>query len=478
MLVEDFAREVSGGSFGDLRLNKRSRMLAEALAKKPNMSIPAALGGKADIAGCYRFFNNEKVSPDQILQPHVEATYQRINAVDFVLLVQDTTEIDLTRPEQQVDGAGPMDCESRRGAFFHPTMAFDASGVPLGIVGQQSWTREEISSDSKAEKNKKRKQTPINEKESFRWLQGLQYAERTAAACPETTCVCVGDSEADIYDVFAAATTSEHGNLHLLVRAGQKRNTTDGQDWYDQVRETAMVAEQTITIRPRKAKIGTGKSARSRSRKGRTARIEIRKTTIELCRPGTADKRLPKSITVNVVLCEEPNPPEGEDPISWLLVTTLPIKTDEEVQQIISGYCIRWQIEVFFRTLKSGCRIERRRFEAIDRVLNCLAFYSMVAWRVMFVCHLGRDCPEMDCEVIFETSEWKSVYSVLGRKIPEQGCPSLNEVVRAIAQLGGFIDRPKDNPGTQTLWVGLQRAYDLSNAWNCFGPGAKNFSTS
>lgn len=250
MLVEDFAREVSGGSFGDLRLNKRSRMLAEALAKKPNMSIPAALGGKADIAGCYRFFNNEKVSPDQILQPHVEATYQRINAVDFVLLVQDTTEIDLTRPEQQVDGAGPMDCESRRGAFFHPTMAFDASGVPLGIVGQQSWTREEISSDSKAEKNKKRKQTPINEKESFRWLQGLQYAERTAAACPETTCVCVGDSEADIYDVFAAATTSEHGNLHLLVRAGQKRNTTDGQDWYDQVRETAMVAEQTITIRP------------------------------------------------------------------------------------------------------------------------------------------------------------------------------------------------------------------------------------
>ena len=102
----------------------------------------------------------------------------------------------------------------------------------------------------------------------------------------------------------------------------------------------------------------------------------------------------------------------------------------------------------------------------------------MVAWRVMFVCHLGRDCPEMDCEVIFETSEWKSVYSVLGRKIPEQGCPSLNEVVRAIAQLGGFIDRPKDNPGTQTLWVGLQRAYDLSNAWNCFGPGAKNFSTS
>lgn len=476
MLVDEFAREVSGGAFGDARLNTRARKLAEALAKKPNMSIPAALGGKADIAGCYRFFNNDKVSPDQILQPHIEATYQRIDAIDFALLVQDTTEIDLTRPEQQVDGAGPMDSESRRGAFFHPMMAFDADGVPLGIVGQQSWTRDAISNDTKAEKNKKRRQKPIEEKESFRWLQGLRCAERTAAVCYDTTCVCIGDSESDIYDVFAAAAASEQDNLQLLVRAGQKRNTTDGQDWADQVRETAMIAGQTISIRPRKAKIGDGKSARSRSREGRTAQLEIRKATIELRRPVDGDKRLPESITVNVVLCEETKPPEGEDPISWMLVTTLPIETDEDIQRIISAYCIRWQIEVYFRTLKSGCRIERRRFETIDRVLNCLAFYSMIAWRVMYVCHLGRECPEMDCEVIFEPSEWKSVYAILGLEIPEQGCPKLNQMVRAVARLGGFIDRPKNHPGTQTLWIGLQRTFDLSNAWNCFGPGTKNFS--
>ena len=477
MLVDEFAREVSGGSFGDTRLNKRARKMAEALAKKPNLSIPAALGGKADIEGCYRFFNNGKVTPDQILQPHVEATYERIDAVNFVLLVQDTTEIDLTRPQQRVEGAGPMDSEARRGAFFHPMIAFDFHGVPLGIVGQQSWTREEISSDSKAAKNKKRKQIPIEEKESFRWLKGLRCAERTAAACPETTCVCVGDSESDIYDVFAAAAANGQDNLELLVRAGQKRNTTDGQDWADQVRKTTVIAGQTITIRPRNAKIGDGKSARSRSREGRSAELEIRKATIEVRRPEHGDKRLPKSITVNVVLCEETNPPKGEDPISWMLVTTLPIETEEDVQRIISAYCIRWQIEVYFRTLKSGCRIERRRFETIDRVLNCLAFYSMVAWRVMYVCHLGRECPEMDCEVIFEPSEWKSVYTILGLEIPEQGCPSLNEIVRAIARLGGFIDRPKNHPGTQTLWIGLQRTYDLSNAWDCFGPGAKNFST-
>ena len=477
MSIADLSDELSGCQFGDSRLTKRARKLADALSHKPNISIPAALqSSKADIEACYRFFNNEKVTPEKILQPHIEATRQRIDQVDFVLLVQDTTEIDLTRPEQQVEGAGPMDCQSRRGAFYHPMIAFDADGVALGIVGQKSWIREEISKATKAEKNKKRRETPIEEKESYRWIEGLQCAEQTAVACPETTCVCVGDSESDIYDVFAAANKSEQPNLQLLVRAGQNRNTTEQQDWAEQVRQSAKIGDQMVTVRGRKAKIGGGNSARSRSRKGRTAELEIRKATIEICRPVHGGQRLPATITVNVVLCEEVNPPEGEDAISWMLVTTLPIETDEDVQRVISAYCVRWQIEVYFRTLKSGCRIERRRFENLDRVLNCLAFYSVVAWRLMYVCHLGRECPEIDCEVIFEPSEWKSVYTILGVELPASGCPSLNEMVRAIARLGGFIDRPKNHPGTQTLWVGLQRSYDLSNAWNAFGPGSKNFS--
>lgn len=477
MKIVELAQELSGGDFGDARLNQRARSMAELLGQHPNVSIPAALNSRADIEGAYRFFNNDSVSPDRIIGPHIEATYKRIDAVDFALLVQDTTEIDLTRPRQQVEGAGPMDCESRRGAFFHPMIAFDAAGVPLGLVGQKSWTRDEISRASKAEKAARRRATPIEEKESFRWIQGLQWAEKAAAACGETTIVCVGDSEADIYDLFAAATASEQPNLHLLVRAGQNRATTENQDWVAQVRQTAKIGDQSLAIRARIAKTNAPNSARSRSREARTAEIEIRKATIELRRPLHGDRDLPAKITVNVVLCEETDPPEGTDPIRWMLVTTLPIDTDEDVQRVIASYCVRWQIEVYFRTLKSGCKIEQRRFEAIDRVLNALAFFSVIAWRVMYVCHLGRECPEMDCEVMFEPSEWKSVYSVLGKPIPSEGCPSLNDVVRAIARLGGFMNRPNDHPGTQTLWIGLQRSYDLSNAWNTFGPGAKKIST-
>ena len=474
--LADLPSELTGCQFRDQRLTKRAQKLADVLSSQPNISIPAAMKSKADIAACYRFFDNEKVTPDAILLPHINATRERIQQLPYVLLVQDSTEIDVTRPEQQVQGAGPIDCETRRGALYHPMVAFDPGGVDLGIVGQKSWVRESISNDPKSEKRKRRRHTPIEEKESIRWLQGLLCAEHTAALCPATTCVCVGDSESDIFDVFAAAYESEQENLQLLVRAGQNRNTEDGQDWVEQVRETAAIGNQTVSIRARKADGKTVKSARNRPREGRTAELEIRKSTIELHRPVHGSTHLPETISVNAVLCEEPDPPEGADAISWMLATTLPIETDEDVQRVISSYCVRWQIEVFFRTLKSGCRIERRRFEHVDRVLNCVALYSVVAWRLMYMCYLGRDCPDIDCEAIFEPSEWKSVYAILDEEIPTEGCPSLNDMIRAIARLGGFIDRPQNHPGTQTLWIGLQRTYDLSNAWNAFGPGAKKFS--
>lgn len=477
MTVADLSEEFVECQFGDARLTSRIKKLSNQTAQKPNLSIPAALTSKADLEACYRFFDNECVTPERILQPHIARTYQRMSNCPYVLLVQDTTELDLTRPNQQVRGAGPMDCDSRRGAFFHPIMAFEDGGVPLGLVGQISWTRGEISDATKVEKNAERKRTPIEEKESYRWLQGFQAAERAAVACPQSTCVCVGDSESDIYDVFAAAIACKQENLHVLVRAGQKRNTTEQQDWGEQIRQTPSIGTQAVSVRERKEKIKASQSPRSRSREARTAEVEIRKATIEICRPAHADQRLAKTIRVNVVLVEEANPPVRADPISWMLVTTLPIATDEDVQTILSSYCTRFQIEVYFRTLKSGCRIEERRFETIDRVLNCLAFYSVVAWRVMYVCHLGRECPDLDCEVLFEPSEWKSVYTILKLELPKQGCPKLNDLVRAIARLGGFINRPKNHPGTQTLWIGLQRTYDLSNAWNAFGPDSKKFST-
>ena len=131
---------------------------------------------------------------------------------------------------------------------------------------------------------------------------------------------------------------------------------------------------------------------------------------------------------------------------------------------------MRWNIEILFRTLKSGGRIEERQFEDVERILPCLAMYLIVAWRTMFVCRMGRECPDADCEVLFEASEWKAVWTAVHRAKPPRKRPRLSEMVRLIATLGGYIRRPNSEPGVQTTWIGLQRMRDLAWAWEAFGP--------
>jgi len=468
----DLVEEFLGCDFGDARLDARLGKIVQVLQAQPQRSLPSAFTSKADLVALYRFCDNDSVTPAKIFAPHVERTRQRIAELDTVLLVQDTTEIDVTRPEQQVAGTGPIGTESRRGWLFHPMVAFDTTGVPLGLVGQKSWVRKKLSKRRAVEKCERRRALPLNKKESGRWLEGLRWAEETAAACPRTRCVCVADSESDIYEIFAAALASPQKNVHLLVRAGQNRNTVDGEDWAAAVRRKPVIGRQTVDVRARRNANPVNKSPRAQAREDRTAQLEIRKLTLRLRRPRHGRRGLPAFIRINIVLCEETNPPCGEAPISWMLVTTLPITTTAEVRTVIAYYCRRWGIEVFFRTLKSGCRIERRRFETIARMWNALALCSVVAWRVMYLCHLGRECPDLDCEVIFTPSEWKSVYAVLRLDFPAGGCPTVNEMLLAVARLGGYLERPDQPPGTQTLWLGMQRAYDLSNGWETFGPGA------
>lgn len=477
MTACDLRDEFVGCDFGDARLSSRIIEMANVFQDNPGRSIPSAFVTRADWEACYRFFDNDSVKPGLIIQPHIEATYERLKERNVALFVQDTTELDLTRPKQQVQGAGPMDCESRRGAFMHPLIAFDSDGVPLGLAGLQHWTRDEISHASPAKKKSTREHTPIEKKESNRWLVGLQQTKDASIACPQTKCICIGDSESDIYELYALTQTlqAEHSNLHLLVRAGQDRATEHGL-WTQVARMAPLVATQTIHIRARTAKVDINRSSRAKSREARSAEVQIRAGTVEVHRPDHLN-HLPRKLRLNVVLVEETDCPEGEDPIRWLLVTTLPIDTEELIQTIIRYYCLRWQIEVYFRTLKSGCRVEYRRFENVDRLMNCVTLLAVVAWRVMYITYIGRNCPDMDCEAVFEPSEWKSVYAILRREIPIKGCPKLQDIVRAIAMLGGFVDRPSNHPGTQSLWIGLQRCYDLSNAWDTFGPGRKKIST-
>jgi hypothetical protein len=463
--------EMAAVDLGDVRLDARVEVLLSTLGQRPNLSIPAACGGRAEMTAAYRFFDNDNVTFEKVIEPHISRTQERMAQQEVALLVQDTSEMDVTRPDEQMKGAGSLD-GSRQGFLLHVMQAFTAEGIPLGTAWAEIVNRTEgVSHASPAEKRQQRKEKPIEDKESMRWLTGLRQVRALAQQLPGVQCVCIGDSEADIYELFAEPRGEQP--LHWLIRACQDRALeSDTPHLREQVLKTPVWYSVELLIRGRSAKTAAEDRARRQNRVTRQATVEVRAATVTLRAPWRDDRELP-SVTVSVVLVREPNPPRGQPPVEWILVTTLPIETAEQVRTIVEYYCVRWNIEVFFRTLKSGCRIEQRRFEHIDRFLPCLAVCLIVAWRTLFVCRLSRNCPDLDCEVIFEPSEWKAVWVAVHRTKPPKKTPQLSEMVHLIASLGGYVERPKSEPGTQTIWIGMQRMYDLAWAWDSFGPGAE-----
>jgi hypothetical protein len=463
----------------DKRLDERLREVLSQLAERPTASIPAACGGHAEMTGAYRLFDNDKATFDQILAPHADATRRRVAEHEVVLLVQDTTELDLTRPDKQVNGAGFLDGKARWGTLLHLLPAFTPDGAPLGTLHGLPWVREREVANSSLSRAQ-RAAIPIEEKESNRWVETLRRADAERKHFPSTQLICVADSEADIYEFLAEATADSSG-VDWIVRAGQNRSlqcpgVEDGGAKYvrEHVLAQPVLFTHTIQVRGRKAKVSCETRRRRQPRQSRETQVEVRASRAALRPPWRSDRQLPE-VSVNVVLVREADPPAGDEPVEWLLLTSLPVEDVEQLRLVIQYYCVRWMIEIFFRVLKSGCRVEQRYFEHIERLLPCLAVYLIVAWRTLYVCRLGRACPEIDCQAVFEPSEWKSVWKVVKRADPPAAAPSLGVMVRLVAQLGGYVNRKHgDPPGPQTVWIGLQRMQDFAKCWRLFGPNAEN----
>lgn len=463
----------------DKRLDRRLNEVLSAVGERPTASIPAACGGHAETTAAYRLFDNEKVTFEAVLAPHVDATLERVAAQLEVVVAEDTTEVDLTRPEQQVRGAGPLDAGPRRGVFLHPLHAFAPDGTPLGTIDATVWAREEGKSRRATMTPAQRRATPVEEKESHRWVLMLRRVGEVSQRCPSTRIICVADSEADMYE-FLVEGASEAYRADWVVRAGQDRALAEekGREPAEKyVREHVQAQPvsftNTIQVRGRKAKIACDKGHRRQPRESREAEVEVRAARVTLRPPRRSDRDLP-AVTVNVVQVREINPPDNDEPVEWLLLTSLPVNDVASVQKVIQCYAVRWMIEVLFRVLKSGCRVEERRFEHIDRMLPCLAVYLIVAWRALYVCRLGRSCPDIDCEAVFEPAEWQSVWKIVRKSDPPSVPPPLGEMVRLVAQLGGYVNKKRpDPPGPQTIWIGLQRMRDFAVCWLQFGPGSR-----
>jgi Transposase DNA-binding/Transposase Tn5 dimerisation domain len=459
--------EARAADFGDQRLNRRFELLLDRLSDKPSLSIPATCSGWAETAAAYRFFDNPRVSAAAVLQPHHDATAQRIRREAVVLIPQDTTELDLTRRRERV--GGPLNDRSRWGLFAHPQLALTPARLPLGVIGATIWGRDaEAFARPQSEKRRQRKARPIEEKESVRWLDGYRRACRVAGEAPRTRVVSISDSEGDIYECFVEGAPREGRRADWIVRACQDRALAEGTGGLRQ-RLLGMPAVGTLSIRvsPRNASAGDGRRRRQ-ARSGRAATVSVRAAAVTLRPPHRPGVKLP-AVTVGAILVREERPPHGEEPIEWLLLTSLPVGGFAEAQTVIDYYCCRWEIEVYFRVLKGGCRVEELQLQTTERLEACLAVYLIVAWRVLYVLMLGRDCPEVRCDAVLSEAEWKSVYRVVTNKKPPGVPPSLGEMLPLIAELGGYLGRKHDGPpGPKAIWIGLQRMRDFAVAWTLF----------
>jgi len=462
-------QEFTSADLGDKRLNERLNSVMSEISDNPQTSVKSAFQGWKEVIGAYRFFNNKKVTVDSILQPHRDATLDRIKQHERVLLVQDTSELDYTKKEK-LQGKGPLSVLSRTGFFAHNHFVVTPEGLALGVWDTDIYARDEKDHG----KSKTRKQRPIEEKESNRWLEGYRQACDLAESAPETKVISCTDREGDIYEIFEEwHQRKENGETtaELLIRLRQDRVIVKEQEESERKILAKLELEPvfgTVTLNVKKKtqyKKDKKGDSRKQVRSARNAILEIRATDVVLVPPYRPDRKLSK-VSIHVVIAKEKKPPNGEDPICWVLLTTLKSNDFEGNLEILQLYAKRWEIECFHRVLKTGCKIEELQLKEDERIKPAVALYMIVAWRVMYVMKLGRECPDLPCDVIFDEAEWKAISVVVHGRQALENTPSLGEFILTVAKYGGFLARKGDgHPGAQAIWQGMTKVMDFAVVW-------------
>jgi len=446
--------ELSAVALGDKRLNWRLQDTAEKLCSRPTVSINQACDDWADTKASYRLFDNKKTTAEKILLPHQKRTKERIVGQKIVLAVQDTSYVDYSHhPSKQ--GMGPIGTEKQhlRGLVMHSSLALTTTGLPLGIMSQQIWARQE---DPNQRTPAERRKVPIEEKESYKWLKALDESEKYI---PEgTQCVHVGDSESDIFELF---NHPRRPHSDLLVRAAQNRAVCEpevGLLW------------NCLERRPLAGHLKVHVPERN-SQPKREAIVTVRFANITLRTPERLRSRM-KDCPMFAVLAQEENPPAGIEPLCWLLLTTVPVLSFADALERIQWYCQRWKIEVYHKVLKSGCKVEQAQLATAERLLPLLALFAIIAWRLFWMTFLARHQPDAPCTSFLSEPEWKALYAFTHKTdaLPHT-LPTVHQATLWIAKLGGFLARKNDGwPGVTVFWRGWQRLADITFTYLVFHP--------
>ena len=446
--------EFAGAALGDKRLSRRLVMSAKRQSEDPLRAFSAvAQGDWAAVKGYYRLIDQPEesaVTAANILAPHRERTRRRMQAQSTVLCLQDGTDLNFTT-HPRTSGLGVIGSNQTGarslGLHLHSTLAVNPDGLALGVLRSQF--------EAPPAKGEARS----GEKKSDRWLQGLRDTATLAEDLPGTQVVSVCDREADTFELFAEQRQNPAGEL--VVRARHDRRLPGGEGrLFEAVRASRIRGHIAVSVDRQSKRPKTSKRPARIERKTRTAELALRYRRVEI---GSADggQRIPLS----VVHALESEPPGGEAPIEWFLLTTLTVDSAERAQQILQWYSLRWRIEDWHRVLKSGCQIDELGHQSAERLERAIAIRMVIAWRVMLMTLLGREVPELAPQLLFSDVELR----VLGDFARSRRCEQptrLGEAVRLVGMLGGYLNRNNDPPpGHELMWQGYTKLTAMAMAY-------------
>jgi len=454
-IVDEFA----GLDLGDPRRTRRLMQVVAAMAKRPQASLPSSLGTDAELEAAYRLLNNEHVDFDDLLAEHRERTVARAEGANKVLVLHDTTTCTFEHGDPKEIGYLPT---GKAGFFVHTSLVVDAQRHrrPLGVLHiEPVWRTQRSGRGSRKKKVSGQEAAGWKNRESERWGRCVQECAEQLEGC---SVVHVMDREADKYELCSQML--EQGQ-HFVIRSRHDRRLDKAEDaeFLREALATApIIAERDVYLSRREGSTAPRSKSLMPARHARRATLSISATQVVIRRPRNVPSTHPESLCLNVVLVRELNPSDGQAPVDWVLLTSEPIASCEQIERVVDIYRYRWLIEEFFKALKTGCIYQQRMFESRHALLNVLATSLPIAVELLWMRSRVADDPNAPAEEIVSPIELDVLRNMGHRPLPEK--PTAGEVLLAIAGLGGHLKR-NGAPGWQVLSRGYQRLLDYTAGW-------------
>jgi hypothetical protein len=441
--AEDWAVETFGAAeLGDPRRTDRLILVASALAANPSASLPHALESWGETQGAYRFLSDPAFSYQDVLMPHWSQVYHEATQSPRTLLLADTTEFDLTT-HSALKGRGPVgNSKEDIGFSLHTVLAMNPQRQEiLGCLTLEPFIRKLAPVGETKEQRMKR------DRESQVWEHSIQQIGRV----PENhQWVYVGDSGSDVYTFWQ---TCEELGYDFVLRVAQDRDVKlpeeDGEATLDQKHLKTLAR----ALPAMDAHVVSIPAQHHQPKRDALLQMSFREVRVQPPVHGASVRKT--ELTAWVVRVWEPCPPEGQEPLEWILLSTLPIRDESSAWEVVQWYGWRWLLEDFHKALKTGCRMERHNVQSMEAMWRLLAVLTPIALRLLVIRQTAQHAPDTPATDV-ASQELIQVVTLLD--IRHRAISTARHLWHAIARLGGYLDRKSDGPpGWQTLWKGWMR---------------------